>query len=130
MQITFIDSISNSEALNFDNFFVGWPKKPSFSVLEILEKSTYFVVAKKENEAVGFITCLSDKLISAYISHLEVLPEYKNLGIGSQLVAKILAKVDNLYMVDLVCDPELNTYYSKFGFQSYNANIIRKYNNL
>lgn len=84
---------------------------------------------KKENQAVVFITCLSDKIISAYIPLLEVLPEYQKLGIWSQLIERILDKTKTLYMIDLVCDTELNKYYQKFGFKPYNANIIRKHNN-
>jgi predicted N-acetyltransferase YhbS len=38
---------------------------------------------------------------------LEVRREWRGKGVGSELVRRILAELDGLYMVDVVCDPEL-----------------------
>lgn len=127
-QIEFLDKFEEITDLEFSGFFAGWKNTPSPGLKDILKNSTYFIVAKIEDEPVGFITCLSDKLISAYIPLLEVLPEYKKQGIGTALVEKMLNKIGKLYMIDLICDPELNYYYSKFGFKPYNASIIRNIN--
>jgi ribosomal protein S18 acetylase RimI-like enzyme len=37
---------------------------------------------------------------------LEVLPEYQGQGVGTELVRRLLARLDSLYMVDLCCDAE------------------------
>ena len=127
-QIEFFDKFEEIEDLEFSGFFVGWKNIPSPGLKDILKNSTYFIVAKIENKPVGIITCLSDKLISAYIPLLEVLPEYKKQGIGTVLVEKMLNKIGKLYMIDLICDPELNSYYAKFGFKAYNGCIVRNIN--
>jgi GNAT superfamily N-acetyltransferase len=56
---------------------------------------------------------------------LEVLPEYQKQGIGKVLMEKILEKIKDLYMIDLICDQDLNSFYKKFDFKPYNSCILR-----
>ncbi len=63
---------------------------------------------------VGFVTAISDGVLSAFIPLLEVLPERQGEGIGTELVRRLLAELEDFYMVDLMCDPELETFYSRF----------------
>lgn len=62
-------------------FFVDWPNPPnSHTHFKLLKKSSKFIIALDEstNEIVGYITAISDGVLSAYIPFLEVLPQYKN----------------------------------------------------
>jgi ribosomal protein S18 acetylase RimI-like enzyme len=107
-------------------FFEGWPNRPPASRhLEILNGSDYVVLALEGDRVVGFITAISDGLLSAYIPLLEVLPSYRQQGIGSELVRQMLETLRGMYMVDLVCDPELEGFYARFGMKPYTAMIIR-----
>ncbi|MGY0693699.1 GNAT family N-acetyltransferase [Virgibacillus sp. FSP13] len=111
-------------------FFVNWPNPPNQQThLKLLNKSSKVVIAidEKTNQVVGFITAISDGVLSAYIPFLEVLPEYKNRGIGKELVNRMLQELDDIYMVDLCCDDDLVTYYEKFGMQKSNGMILRNY---
>lgn len=65
--------------------------------------------------------------LSAYIPFLEVLPEYKNKGIGKELVNRMLKELDDIYMIDLCCDDDLVPYYDKFGMTKTNGMILRNY---
>ena len=123
--IEFTSSFKEIKDLSFEGFFVGWKNKVKTDLKNILENSTYFIVAKKENKVVGFINCISDKVLSAYIPLLEVLPKYQKQGIGEILLIKMMKKLKKLYMIDLVCDKDLNSFYEKYGFKSYNSCIIR-----
>jgi len=60
--------------------------------LKLLKNSYKIVVAIDNscNKVVGFITSISDGIISAYIPLLEVLPEYQQQGIGKELVSRLL----------------------------------------
>ena len=67
---------------------------------------------------VGFVTAISDGVLSAYVPLLEVLPDYQGRGIGSELICRMLARLNDLYMVDLVCDAELVPFYERLGLEA------------
>ncbi|MBM7097651.1 GNAT family N-acetyltransferase [Bacillus sp. H-16] len=115
-----------------DGFFVGWPDAPSKGThLRLLESSDKRVVAleRERGVAVGFITAVSDGVLSAYIPFLEVLPDYQGRGIGETLVKKMVEELDGLYMIDLMCDPELQPYYERLGMQRSHGMVVRNYQN-
>ena len=105
--VQFIDSAENLTVGQLAGFFVGWPKRPTPEThLKILQNSRHVVLAIDEStdNIVGFITAISDGVLSAYIPLLEVLPEYQGQGIGKELVRRILGLLSDYYMVDLTCD--------------------------
>lgn len=79
------------------------------------------------SRVVGFITANSDGVLSAYIPLLEVLPKYQGQGIGTELITRMLKKLETLYMIDLICDPELQPFYSRFKMKSQTGMILRNY---
>lgn len=64
---------------------------------------------------VGFVTALTDGLMAAYITFLEVRPGYQRRGIGTQLVQRMLRSLEPLYMIDALCDEEVLPFYRRFG---------------
>lgn len=113
-----------------DQFFEGWPKKPSPRTHYSLLKNSHFItlaVDGETNTVIGFITAISDKVLSAYIPFLEVLPTHRKLGIGTQLVQDMLDQLKDLYMVDLICDHELSSFYKPLGFIECQGMVKRNY---
>ena len=110
-------------------FFVGWPNSPSPKAhYRILASSDAIVLAQNEGAmVVGFITAISDGISCAYIPHLEVLPDYQGRGIGTELVRRMLAGLQHLYMIDLVCDPALQQFYERMGMRSVVGMVVRNY---
>lgn len=111
-------------------FFVGWPSAPDPAThLRLLDNSYAFVLAvdAETERIVGFVNAVSDGVLSAYIPLLEVLPDWQGRGIGTELVERICAQLDDLYMVDLACDPELESFYEPLGFEATTAMIRRNY---
>lgn len=116
------------DKLELNGFFVGWPNPPSIETFKKLLKQSYKIVLAYEGEKlVGFITSISDGVLSAYIPLLEVLPEYQGKGIGGELIARMKSELASLYMVDLLCDEELIPYYEKFGMQRTQGVFVRNY---
>ncbi len=112
-----------------NGFFVGWPNPPSPEVhLRLLEKSSHVVLAVDESaQVVGFITAISDGVLSAYIPFLEVLPANQGQGIGQQLLKKMLELLSDMYMIDLMCDENLQGYYEKLGMHRSLGMILRNF---
>jgi ribosomal protein S18 acetylase RimI-like enzyme len=128
--IAYIDSVAGIAPAQLDGFFVGWPHPPSPAThLKLLANSDYVVLAvDDETENVtGYITALSDGVLAAFIPHLEVLPAYQGRGIGSELTRRMLEKLREFYAVDVICDPELQPFYARFGMAPYSGMIIRNY---
>jgi ribosomal protein S18 acetylase RimI-like enzyme len=128
--IRYLDSIEYVTAENLRGFFVGWQNPPSPEThLELLKNSSTIVLAvdSENGNVVGFITAVSDKVLSAYISLLEVLPEKQKQGIGLELTRRMLEKLKDLYMVDLLCDEELQSFYAKLGMKRAQGMFLRNY---
>jgi len=73
------------------------------------------VLARNGDEIIGFVTAVSDGELAAYIPLLEVRREWRGKGVGRELVRRLLVQLERLYMVDVVCDPELVPFYEQFG---------------
>jgi ribosomal protein S18 acetylase RimI-like enzyme len=130
--ISYTDSLARISAGNLGGFFVGWPNPPSPEThLKLLRNSDHVVLALDEEtgNAVGFITAISDGVLSAYIPLLEVLPAYRGKGIGQELIRRMLAKLSGLYMVDLICDPEAQPLYERLGMKKATGMMLRNYEN-
>lgn len=128
--ITYTDSLDAITADKLKGFFVGWPNPPKPDAhLRILQGSSHVVLAVDDqtNQVVGFITAISDGVSAAYIPHLEVLPAYQKQGIGSALVTRMLARLRHLYVIDLMCDPDLQPFYERFGMRRYTGMLVRNY---
>ena len=109
-------------------FFEGWPNPPSPKThLRMLHNSSSVVLALDDDSVVGFVNAMSDHVLAAYIPLLEVLPNYRRQGIGGELMKRILDSLRHLYMIDLMCDPELQPFYAQFGMQRYSGMIMRNF---
>lgn len=128
--IDYVDSPHGITAEQLAGFFVGWPNPPSPEThLRLLHESDHVVLAidSGDGHVVGFITAISDGVLCAYLPLLEVLPEHQKRGIGGELMRKMMAKLDGLYMIDLVRAENLGPFYERFGLIPADAMVIRNF---
>ena len=115
-QMEYRSSARHVEPDDLVGFFDGWPSPPSPEKhLAVLHGSSHVVVAEEAGRIVGFVTAISDGVLAAYLPLLEVRREWRGRGVGSELVRRILAELQGLYMVDVVCDAHLIPFYQRFG---------------
>ena len=120
--VTYSSDIAMLEPSALEGFFEGWPRRPSGSdLLRLLHSSYLAIVALDGDRVVGFISAISDGVLSAHIPLLEVLPDSRGHGIGTELVTRMLGELAHLYAVDLVCDEEMAGFYQRFGLQRMGA---------
>jgi ribosomal protein S18 acetylase RimI-like enzyme len=123
-QIEYIESVDGVEARDLAGFFVGWAATPTAEQhLAILRGSDHVVLARDGERVVGFVTAISDGVVSAFIPLLEVLPEYQARGVGSELMRRMLARLEPFYMVDLCCDASLEPFYTRFGMRTWDRGM-------
>ena len=129
--IVYLESANDLSAQQLrGGFWVGWPNPPSAEThLRLLRNSSALVLAQDSStgEIVGFITAISDGVLSAYIPFLEVLPVWQGRGIGGELMDRLLAQLRQLYMIDLLCDASLQPYYARHGMTPATGMAIRNY---
>ena len=115
--ITYADTAEGVTPDDLQGFFVGWPRPPALERrLDLLCGSDLVALAFDDSLLVGFVTAVSDGVLAAYIPFLEVRPSHRGRGIGTALVRRILDRLDELYMVDVVCDATLEPFYERLGF--------------
>lgn len=113
-----------------EGFFVGWQNPPTPTKhLELLKNSDYVVLAtdSETKKVVGFITAITDNTLAAYVPFLEVLPDYQKRGIGKALVARMMEQLKDYYMIDLLCDSELQPFYENIGMHKAVGMMRRNY---
>jgi ribosomal protein S18 acetylase RimI-like enzyme len=125
--VTYTDSLADVTADQLrGGFFVGWPNPPSPEAHHRILLGSHAVVLARVpgGDVVGFISAISDGVSCAYIPHLEVLPAYQGQGIGSELVRRML---ERLYMIELLCDPDVQPFYARLGMRPAGGMLIRYY---
>lgn len=128
--IAYVDTLDGITPNRLGGFFVGWPNPPSPDAhLRLLAGSDHVVLAVDEetDRIVGFVTAITDGVLAAYIPLLEVLPEYQGRGVGTELTRRMVARLESLYMVDLLCDAELQPFYARLGMVPAEGMYLRNY---
>lgn len=103
------------------------------NIITNLDKNHNIYVYVIDNKIVGMITIIHEqKLIhnGSKILHIEDLvvdKEYKNRGIGRDLINYCLDKINNkeYYKIILDCCEELEGFYNKLGFEKKNIQMAK-----
>ena len=130
--IRYHSNVDDLAAERLVGFFVGWRTTPSpETLLRILRQSDRAIVAidEKTEDVIGFVTVLTDGVLTAYIPLLEVLPSYQGAGVGSELLRRAVESIRDLYAVDLTCDRGLQPFYERHGWSRSVGMSIRRYEN-
>ena len=56
-----------------------------------------------------------------------MLPEWQGKGIGTELMRRMIAKLETLYAIDLICDEDVQGFYERLGFTERRGMTIRNY---
>jgi GNAT superfamily N-acetyltransferase len=110
-------------------FFVGWPNPPEPQAhLRLLHRSDAVELALDDEtrRVVGYATGLTDGVLTLYVAQLEVLPDYRGRGIGTELIRRLLGRFGNLYAIDVICDPDVQPFYERLGMERATGMLIRR----
>ncbi len=83
-------------------------------------------IDRETGQVVGFVTALTDGVLSGFIPLLEVLPAYQGRGVGRALMTRMLDRLGALPNVDLLCDPDVVPFYERFGMKPVGGMALRR----
>jgi ribosomal protein S18 acetylase RimI-like enzyme len=128
--IRYVDALGGIAPEQVTGFFVGWRDPlPPEEHLRMLAGSDRVVLAIDEEaeRVVGFIAALTDEVQGAFITLLEVLPDYQRRGIGEGLMRRMLDDhLGDIQTIELMCDPELVPFYARFGMKPSSGMVLRR----
>ena len=89
-------------------------------LLLAMENSWLVISCYYEDKLVGTGRVISDGITNAYLCGLGVLPEYRKLGIGTEISKKLVeeCKQANLH-IQFFCEERLVPYYEGMGFKKF-----------
>ncbi len=96
-------------------------------MLKSLEASCKVWFAFDNGEGIGFVSAVSDRVHCAFVTYLEVLPDYQGQGIGSELMQKLEESLSHLYAIVLQCGNNVIPFYKKLGYMQGNA-MYKRFN--
>ncbi len=101
---------------------VGWKILRKEQAKKALENSLYVVAAYENDTLVGMGRIVGDGAVICYVQDLIVIPESQGNGIGSAILKRLTAYVEELrqehseMMLCLMCAKGRELFYEKHGF--------------
>jgi len=132
MNITYDDTKKDLPVDQLYHLFLsaGWADAESTPDPDILKNfnlpfihSTLVISAWDNDRLIGTVRVLSDTIIRSVLYDLVVDPEYRNMGIGKELVRRCIAHFpDSEWLVQT--ERHIAGYYEKIGFKIYNDVVL------
>lgn len=116
--ITYIDNKSTpAKAIADLREAVSWNRMEN-AYKNPLMTSYYHIACYYEDKLIGYVDSVSNGVTDAYIQDLIVHPDYQGKGIGTELMNRMIAtlKERNIYMISVVFEEKLKSFYNRFGF--------------
>ena len=101
---------------------VGWIKLDINQAQKALDNSLAVITVFDGDKAVGMGRIVGDQSVISYVQDLIIIPEYLGKSIGSQLLNRLIAIVDDMtvpgtrMMLCLMCAKGREKFYKKHGF--------------
>ncbi len=104
---------------------VGWDRAEGIYDKILKNIYTYYIV-RIEKKLIGFLSVISDGVADSFLVDLMVHPKYQQRGIGYSVVKRAIQdlKSEGIRCIQVTFNPELESFYEKFGFHIFKAGII------
>ncbi|HGA0513231.1 TPA: GNAT family N-acetyltransferase [Bacillus pacificus] len=107
---------------------LGWNSlKLTVNELEQMCKlSWYAIYAFDDKKLVGMGRIISDGVITGVICGVCVLPEYQSIGIGKEIVGRLIQRCEQSKVIpQLMCVQKLQSYYESIGFAAFSIGMTK-----
>jgi len=111
---------------------LGWNDFLKLSPEELLvamKQSWYSIYVYSGEKVVATGRIVSDGIINAYLCGLGVDPNFRNLGIGTEIIRRLVMHcIENNLHIQFFCEENLIPYYEKKGFEIFATGMRIKEN--
>ena len=120
--ISIKENINSIEEFNYLYDAVGWGSYDEKVLEKALANTMYSVSVYDDDKIIGYGRIIGDGICFLYIHDVMVIPKYQNKKVGSQIMNKLLEKVnqikiENPYVrVYLGASKGKEKFYERFGF--------------
>ena len=120
--ISIKENINSIEEFNYLYDAVGWGSYDEKVSKKALANTMYSVSVYDDDKIIGYGRIIGDGICFLYIHDVMVIPKYQNKKVGSQIMNKLLEKVnlikrENPYVrVYLGASKGKEKFYERFGF--------------
>ncbi|MED2933283.1 GNAT family N-acetyltransferase [Bacillus wiedmannii] len=93
---------------------------------QMCKQSWYAIYAFDDKKLVGMGRIISDGVITGVICGFCVLPEYQSIGIGKEIVERLIQHCEqNKVIPQLMCVKKLQSYYESIGFEAFSIGMTK-----
>ena len=91
-------------------------RRSAIGLQTMLNHSPVCLVVWDGNKLIGFVRAVTDDVYRAYVEDMIVDREYRGEGIGSEMMRRLLERLEHVEEITLNCDLKLTDFYRQFGF--------------
>lgn len=103
---------------------VGWWEERKERDIEEILIQGISVGAWKEDVLIGFARAVTDGKFRAYIEDVVIHRSFQKLGIGSQLVSKLVDELSHINVISLFCEEKLIPFYEENHFKYNKSQLV------
>ncbi|MED3089859.1 GNAT family N-acetyltransferase [Bacillus toyonensis] len=93
---------------------------------QMCKQSWYVIYAFDDKELVGMGRIISDGVITGVICGVCVLPKYQSIGIGKEIVERLIQHCEqNKVIPQLMCVEKLQSYNESIGFEVFSVGMTK-----
>ncbi|MED2040078.1 GNAT family N-acetyltransferase [Bacillus wiedmannii] len=93
---------------------------------QMCKQSWYAMYAFHDKKLVGMGRIISDGIITGVICGVCVMPEYQSIGIGKELVERLIRHCEqNKVIPQLMCVEKLQSYYESIEFEAFSIGMTK-----
>ena len=114
------ENVNSIEEFNYLYDAVGWGSYDEKVSEKALANTMYSVSVYDDDKIIGYGRIIGDGICFLYIHDVMVIPKYQNKKVGSQIMNKLLEKINQIKIenpyVRVYLDASKVKFYERFGF--------------
>jgi ribosomal protein S18 acetylase RimI-like enzyme len=123
MTITWDDSLTHVDWAELSALYLAAPlgHKPADKLQTVFTNSAFRCFVYEDGRLVGVGRALADGADCAYICDVAVLPCHQGMGLGKEIIRRLVAHAEGHSKIILYAVPGKEDFYQKLGFHKMNT---------